>query len=361
MSTLNFGALAKFPGTIIFYMGVTRVGQWSRGLIQHGMASDTPVAIVRWCSWPRQQTLRCTLATVAEMVRQREIRPPALFIVGKVVARAPELSWFAARPLSGVRVLVTGSPETSQKLRQQLSPLGADVIVQPAIRIADPLDWAPVDAALERLDQYDWLVFSSQNGVDYFIQRLLSRGRDLRDLGPVRLATIGSGTAGRLSRYHLQADLLPEYFRAESLADALADEASGRRFLLIRASRGRELLADRLRRAGAQVDQVVAYRSIDVEQPDPEVAEALSSGQIDWVTVASSAAARSLSRLYGDALRQARLASISPVTSEGLRQLGYEPAAEASPHTMSGLVDVILRGQPLGSPRRGSIEGVYAG
>ncbi len=342
-SALNFGVLAEFPGTLIFYMGVTKAIEWSKALIEHGKPPETPVAIVRWCTRTRQQTVRCTLGTVVEVIQKQDLRPPALFIVGKVIDYAPDVSWFAARPLFGTRVLVTGSPATSEKLRDRFTALGADVVPQPAIRITDPPDWAPVDAALEKLDQYDWLVLTSANGVDYFLRRLFERGGDTRRLAGVKLAVIGSGTAERLARYSLNADLSPEKFNAEALAQALAGEASGKRFLLAQASRGRQVLADELQRAGAEVDPIVVYGSVDVEDPDPEVAKALSSGEIDWITVTSSATARSLVRLYGDALRSAQLVSMSPLTSKALDELGYEPAAEASQHTMAGIVDAILQ------------------
>ncbi len=341
-SWLDYGLLAEFPGTLVFYMGVRKVEQWSRSLIEHGKPPETPVAIVRWCTGARQQMVRCTLATAAEVVAQQAVRPPALFVVGKVVDRAPQISWFAARPLFNCRVLVAGSPGTSAKLRDRLASLGAEVTTQPAIRITDPADFAPVDAALGELDRYDWLVFSSSNGVDYLFRRLFDRGGDVRRLGRVRLAAVGSGTAERLSRYHLQADLVPEQFNAESLAQALAGEAEGRRFLLAGASRGRGVLAHELRRAGARVDQIVVYGSVDVQEPEAEVAAALDSGKLNWIAVTSPATARSLVRLYGDALRHARLASISPLTSAALRDLGFEPAAEASEHTAAGLVEVIL-------------------
>jgi uroporphyrinogen III methyltransferase/synthase len=342
VSHLDYAALARFPGTLVFYMGVGRVAEWRDALVEHGKPPETPVAIVRWCTRPQQRTLRCSLGTVVDVVEREGLRPPAVFVVGAVVDRAPERSWFTARPLFGTRVLVAGSPATSELLRRRLGGLGADVLAQPAIRITDPPDWGPVDAALERLDQYDWLVFSSANGVDYLFRRLLARGGDLRRLARVKLAAIGSGTAERLARWHLRADVVPEEFVAESLAEALIGDARGRRFLVARASRGRLVLGAALERAGAHVDQVVVYGSVDVEQPDAAVARALAAGDIDWVTVTSSATARSLARLYGAALGTARFASIGPLTSAALRELGYEPAVEASPHTTGALADAIL-------------------
>jgi uroporphyrinogen III methyltransferase/synthase len=181
--------------------------------------------------------------------------------------------------------------------------------------------------------------------VDHLFRRLRDRGGDMRRLGQVKLAAIGSGTAERLTRYSLQADLVPEQFVADSLAQALVAGAKSRRFLLARTNRGRQVLPRELERAGGHVDQIIVYGSIDVEEPDPAILASLSSGEIDWVTVTSSAIARAVVRLYGDALRQARLASIGPMTSRTIRELGYEPAVEASPHSTAGLIEAILHGE----------------
>jgi uroporphyrinogen III methyltransferase/synthase len=232
-------------------------------------------------------------------------------------------------------------------LAAQLRRLGADVILQPAIRIGPPADWQLVDAALARLGEFDWLVFSSANGVRFLLDRAAEKGTSLISakksvMSPFRVAAIGPGTAEELGRYGLKADLVPGQFRAEALADALGHDARGRRFLLVRASRGREVLAQELRAAGALVEQIVAYTSTDVERPDPAVAALLTAGRIDWITVTSSAIARSLVRLFGDDLRRARLASMSPLTSGVLGELGQSPAAEAVEYTMAGLVAAIV-------------------
>ncbi len=239
------------------------------------------------------------------------------------------------------RVMVTRADSTpADPLAERLRALGAEVVLQPAIRIAPPADWRPVDDALVRLHQYDWLVFSSANGVRYLLNRL--RERDFHVARFPRIAAIGPGTADELTRFGLRADLVPERFRAESLAEALARDAAGKRFLLARASRGRETLAERLTAAGAAVDQIVVYTSSDVERPSEEVAALLRAGQIAWVSVTSSAIARSLARMFGDDLHRARLASISPLTSGVLRELGFEPAAEAAEYTLEGLAAAIV-------------------
>jgi len=338
---LDFAALAAFPGTLVFYMGLTTAGRWTAELMVHGKPADTPAAIVRRCSWPDQQTLRGTLGTLADLVARHHLRPPAIVIVGDVVAWDENAAWFTARPLWGKRVLVTRPAEQAAAARDLLEELGAQVVVQPAIEIQPPEEWSLVDRAIARLADYDWLVFSSANGVAFFLDRLEATGGDLRRLGPIKLAAIGPGTADELAQYRLRADLVPPEYRAESLADSLG-HSGARRLLLVRASRGREVLAEQLSAAGAAVDQVVAYQNLDVQHPDPATEAALAEGRIDWITVTSSAIARSLARLYGPLLGRARLASISPLTSATLRGLGWPPAAEAAEFTFPGLVRAIV-------------------
>ncbi|MHB8969289.1 MAG: uroporphyrinogen-III C-methyltransferase [Pirellulaceae bacterium] len=336
---LDYRNLAQFPGTLVVYMGVTTAPRWTTELLAAGMSPDTPAVIVRRCSLPDQQTVRCTLREVSEhLVPATRLRPPVIVILGRVATLPVERSWFDQRPLCGQTVLVTRPVHQASDLAALLEERGANVLLQPAIAIRQPRDWVSVDAALERLANYDWLVFSSANGVHALLGRLASIGRDLRALGGVSLAAIGPATAETLAEYHLRADLQPLRYQAEDLAAALAQQAAGKRFLLARASRGREVLADELQAAGGVVDQVVVYESVDVETPDPEVAQKLRAGRIDWITVTSSAIARALWTLFGNDLQQTRLVSISPVTSEVLRELGLEPAAEAAEATMAGVV-----------------------
>jgi uroporphyrinogen III methyltransferase/synthase len=217
--------------------------------------------------------------------------------------------------------------------------------MQSAIEISEPGDWAPVDDVIERLSEFDWLVFSSSNGVHYFLERLLVLGHDMRRLGGVQLAAIGPGTVEALAEYSLKADLQPGEYRAEALAEALTPYAAGKRFLLGRASRGREVLAEMLTAAGAIVEQAVVYESCDVTTIDEELAVLLGAGQINWVTVTSSAIARSLAKMFGQSLRKTKLAAISPLTAEVIRELGFEPAAIAETYTTVGVIDAILRAE----------------
>jgi uroporphyrinogen III methyltransferase/synthase len=339
---LDYAALARFPGTLVFYMGVTTAPTWSRALLDHGKSPATPTAIIRRCSWPDQQVFFTTLGELAEVVKSQRLRPPAVIIVGDVACERAVPNWFTARPLFGRTVLVTRPKGQADRLTAQLRNLGANVLIQPAIEIGPPRDWSPVDAVIGRLAEFEWLVFSSANGVDYFLRRLLELGGDARTVGHTRLAAIGPATVEALSRYSLRADLQPEQYRAEALAEALAPQVSGKRVLLARASRGREVLAQMLAAAGSSVEQVVVYESRDVVIPEPTIVEALAAGHIQWTTVTSSAIARSLVKLFGNALRQTRLVAISPLTAEVLAELGQPAALVAEDFTAEGIVTAIL-------------------
>jgi len=341
-SALDLANLANFPGTLVFYMGVTTAPVWASELMKHGKSPDTPVAIVRHCSLPEQHTVRTTLGKLPEVLAPRKMRPPAIVIVGDAVAAQTTSSWFASRPLFGQTVLVTRPSRQAATLQTALNALGATTLLQPAIEIAPVRDWAQVDAAIKNLASYDWLVFSSANGVQFFLERILTTGGDLRQLATCRLAAIGPATAAALANFHLRADLQPDEYRAEALAERLVPEAKGKRILLLRASRGREVLAKTLADAGAEVEQVVVYESRDTAKPQAEIAASLAAGQIDWVTVTSSAIARSLVGLLGDDLRQTKLAAISPLTAGVLEEAGYPAAVVAAEYTTEGLLRAIV-------------------
>ncbi|MDE0736886.1 MAG: uroporphyrinogen-III C-methyltransferase [Pirellulaceae bacterium] len=342
-SSLDYEALARFPGTLVIYMGVTSADHWTRCLLEAGKDPETPVVIVRRCSAPNQETIHCRLDEVAGKMADDGLRPPAVVIIGVVADLSGTLSWFEARPLFGQRVMVTRPVSQAQSLVKQLSELGAEVICQPAIEICPPQDWEAVDAILNDLSRFDWLVFSSSNGVRFLLNRLLEIGGDMRDLGGIRLAAIGPGTAETIQQYHLNVDLQPTEYRAEALAEALGPKVREQSVLLARASRGREVLAERLQEAGATVEQVVVYQSQDVLTVAEGVTERLAAGDVDWVMVTSSAIARSLVALLGEHLSTVRLASISPITSEVLRELGLTPTVEAEAYTMEGIVDAIVQ------------------
>lgn len=352
---LDFAALAQFPGTLVIYMGVTTAPRWTSELIAHGKPPDTPVAVIRHASLPTQQSYGTTLADLPAALAGQRIRPPAIVIVGDVVAARSTVDWFSRRPLFGKSIVVSRPAAQAGELAERLDRLGAEVMLQPAIEIGPAADPESLELAIAKLDQFDWIVFSSANGVCYFCNRLLQLGYDVRALATLRIASIGPGTTNRLREYSLAADLQPDEYRAEALADALVAAGANARFLLIRASRGRDVLEETLQRAGGAVVQAVAYESRDAAQPNGEVAAALRAGRIDWITVTSSAIARSLVRLFGDDLKKARLAAISPLTADVLTDAGYPPAVVADPYTTDGVVAAMMRADqssPVGQRRR---------
>ena len=341
-SSLDWDALAKFPGTLVVYMGVTTAEAWTSALIQAGKPTDTPTAIIRRCSHADQQVVHCPLGEVADrLTPASKIRPPVIVIIGPVTGLASTMRWFDRRPLHGQRVLVTRPAEQADALAVPLREAGAITLEQAAIEIAAPDSWDEVDRAISQLDDFDVLVFCSRNGVKYFVERLLELGLDTRSLAAVKLAVVGSQTARALEAYHLKADLVPDDFHAAALADKICEGSDLHRCLLVRASRGKDDLQVKLRTAGKEVQQVVAYAHRDVATADEQILEAMQHGQLDWVTVTSSASARNLHRLFGDVLKQCRLASLSPITSEALKELGLEITVEADPATMPALVQAI--------------------
>lgn len=347
-STLDWDALARFPGTLVIYMGVTTAQTWTTALLKAGKPADTPVAIIRRCSLPDQQSIHCRLDQVAEQLTPAsKFRPPVIVIVGRVTELADTMGWVQQRPLQGQTVLVTRPTDQTDALVKPLQDCGANVLVQPAIEISPPESWSEVDRAIHSLADFDTIIFCSRNGVQFFLNRLLDLGGDIRALAGIQLAVVGSKTADSLRSFHLRADAVPADFRAEALAEHLAADAAGKRILIVRASRGKDVLAKSLSAAGAQISQVVAYSHRDVTDPDPNVVDLARAGKIDWITITSSATAECLHRTFAGALSKSKLASLSPVTSQTLRDLGYKVTVEAHPYTMDALVEAICNVSPV--------------
>lgn len=341
-SALDWNALAQFPGTLVIYMGVTTAGSWTRALLEAGKPPATPVALVRRCSHNDQQTFHCRLDEVEDrLTPSTKLRPPVIVIVGPVTQLAESMSWIQRRPLHGQTILVTRPADGADTLAGPLSELGAQVLRQPVIEISPPESYAEIDATIQRLDQFDVIAFSSRNGVRFFLDRLIETVGDVRRLAGIRIAAVGSQTSRSLADYHLQADIVPDDFHARSLAAILAPEAHGKRFLLIRASRGNNDLSVGLADAGGLITEIVAYCHRDVTEPDLAIAERVRDGKVDWITVTSSASATSLAKMFGEDLNKTRIASLSPVTSASLRDLGLKVAAEANPYTMHGVIEAI--------------------
>ena len=344
-SLLDWAALARFPGTLVFYMGVARLDSLTRSLIEHGKPPETPAALVQWATLGRQRTVEATLADLPRAGRDAGITAPALTVVGPVVALREQVSWFESRPLFGKRILVTRPAHQAADFVRRLEELGSTVFTLPTVAIRELADWSAVDAALARLGDYQWLVFSSVNGVRALLGRLRQTGRDLRALGHLRLAAIGPATADALRGYHLEPDVVPEEYRAEGLAAALRERVAGQRVLYARADRGREVLREELS-AVARIDQVAVYSQVD--EPAASAVALLRNGEVDYITLTSSNIARSLARMLAREAQaiftsgNVKLVTISPVTSAAVRDLGWPVAAEATVYTTAGLIDALV-------------------
>ena len=352
-ATVDWTSLAQLDGTIVCYAGPTRLPDIVHSLLSHGRSPDEPAALVYSGTLPAQETIVGTLDDIAKRTKGSDERRPAVLVVGRGVGLREHLQWFDTRPLFGKRVLVTRPRDSAAELVAPLEAMGAEVIQAPMIRIEPPEDYGPLDAACRSVASFDAVVFASRHAVDAFMARLLASPVDVRELKGVKLCAVGAATGERLSRYGLKVDLTPGEYRAESLVDAIADrgEVRGRRFLLPRADIGREILADQLRAQGAAVTEVIAYRTVVVEQEregGPDIYRMLLEGRIDVVTFTSASAVRHFVRVLGpepatDLLRTMVVASIGPVTAEAARQYGIQTTILPSQYTVPALVDAIVK------------------
>jgi len=346
-SAIDWAVLARFPGTLVVYMGIAHLAQIIQTLLEHGKPADTPAAVVQWATTGDQRTVEAPLCDLAGAVQRAGLAAPAIVLMGPVVGLRPRLAWFEHRPLFGRRVLLTRPRHQADDLARRLEQLGAVTFNLPVVDIRAPVDWAPVDRGLANLGRYGWLVFTSANGVHALIRRLRQTGRDLRALGSVRLAAIGPATADALRSYHLEPDIIPAEYRSEALAAALRERACGQRVLLARADRGRDVLREELA-AVAEVDQVAVYSQVDVVGPDPHLLDCLRRGEIDYVTLTSSNIARAFVRALDAPCRarietgKVQLVSISPVTSAAVRELGLPVAADAAEYTAAGVAEALI-------------------
>jgi uroporphyrinogen III methyltransferase / synthase len=353
-SPIDWPALAKFPGTLVIYMGVAHLRSSCAALVAAGKPRETPSALVHSGSLAVQRTITAPLGSLADAVERAGVGAPAIVVVGDVVARREPLAWFERLPLFGQRIVVTRPAGESDRSAGVLEALGAEVLAAPTVEILPPEDYGPVDSALARLDEFHWLVFTSGNGVRHLLGRLEAIGRDLRALGRIKIAAIGPATADALLAFHLRADVVPESYRSEALAEALLGPARGGRVLLARADRGRTVLKDELERV-AGVEQVAVYRNVDAAELPVHVVERIAEGSVDWITLTSPAIANRLHALLPAKARTrigpiVRLASISPVTSAAVRALGWTVAAEAEVYTWEGVARAIVSGTRGTSP-----------
>jgi len=341
----NWSALAKAGGTIVLYMGVKTLSGISDALIKGGMPGEIPAAAIQWATHPRQRTVVATLETIAAKAEEQNITAPVITVIGWSVVLRDELNWFEHRPLFGKRIVVTRATQQAPILSEKLRELGADAIEMPATQIAR-LDLGPLRNSIDRIADYDWLIFTSQNAVAIFWEQLLGRGRDSRALAGLKIAAVGPATAGALLEHGITVDVIPQRFVAEGLLEMLGerDDVSGSKVLYITAEGARDVLPAGLREMGAELAIIEAYRTIPDGEGAATLARAIEAGKVDLATFTSASAVRGYIDAVGEDLAlKVPAASIGPQTSDALREAGIEVEAEAEESTIDGLVSAVLR------------------
>lgn len=348
-TTLDTAAIARAPGTKVMLMGVGRMRKLADDLIAEGLAADTPAALVRWATTGKQRTLTATLGTIADEVDRTGFQAPAVCVIGEVVTCREQLNWFEERPLFGQTIAVTRTRQQAGALISQLRDLGADAYELPTIRIEPAPDKRAFYESVVVAHTYDWLVFTSPNGVDAFFEAFYAIYKDARSLGGVRIAAIGPATAARVHANRFEVDLQPEKYVAEEIVRALQAEVTvdNLKILLARAEGAREVLATQLTELGAIVDETVAYRTVP-ETGDPTGGvERFRSEGADWITFTSSSTAENFVALNLPLPERLRTVSIGPITSATMKRLGLDVDIEAKVHDIPGLVAAILKSKPL--------------
>ena len=342
-SSLDFAQLAATPGTKVMLMGVERIGAITAKLREHGAAAAMPVALVRWGTTGRQHTLRGTLADIAAKVEATGFKAPAVAVFGNVVKLRDSLNWFETRPLFGKRIVVTRTRQQAGALSGGLRALGADVFELPTIRIEPPKDLFEFGQLVQDAHSYDWVVFTSPNGVNAFFEMFYKIFNDAREIGGVRIAAIGPATAARVREFHLNVDLQPEEFVAEAVVKAFKKECTveNLRILIARAEQARDVLPVELTKLGAIVDVATAYRTVpETEDVSGGIARFREEGA-DLITFTSSSTVENFLALKLPLPADLKMASIGPITSQTMREHGLKVDVEARQFDIPGLTAAI--------------------
>ena len=347
-SGVDWAWLAKEPGTKIVLMGVERIRHIAGELMKHGMSPETKVGMVRWGTTGQQSSIDGTLATIADLVEKRNFAAPAITIIGEVVGLRSKLNWFEHRPLFAQRIVVTRTRDQASQLAHELTELGADVLEIPTIRVEPPQNRSDLMDSLLALGEYDWIVFTSPNGVTSFFEYFFKGFEDIRALGNLRIAAVGPATAAKLKELHLRVDAMPEEYVASKVSEAISafESVENLRVLLMRAEVANPELPKNLEEMGAIVDDVACYRTVpETEDLNGAAGRLLESGA-DWLTFTSSSTVENFHARFDlhkvrEQFPQVKFASIGPETSKTLRTLGFEPAVEAEEHNIPGLVKAL--------------------
>lgn len=351
-SNIHWDKLATGAGTIVIYMGIKTLPSITKKLIDYGRSPDTPVAVVRWASTPQQRSVEGTLSTITEVVQQADIKPPALVIIGDVVKLRKTIDWYERRSLFNKRIVVTRTREQASELVAKLEEYGADCLEYSTIHIEPVSDYSPLHQAIANIKQYQWILFTSLNAVTYFFKQLYQSGLDTRALAGPKVAVVGRATAEELLKYGLRADLVPQRFTGEGLAQALLDNqvGAGSTILLPRALRASEVLPETLTDAGAEVDVVPVYQNVPPQGRKEELREELIRGDIDLLTFTSSSTVTNFLTMVDpeneeelqQLLKGVTIAAIGPITAEAIREHGLQVDIQPERFTIADMVQAIV-------------------
>jgi uroporphyrinogen III methyltransferase/synthase len=345
-SAIDWKGLATGVGTVVFLMTVKNIANVCKRLIENGRDPTTPAAVVRWGTRADQRTLTGDLASIPALVTERDIRPPAVMIVGDVVRLRDVLRWYERKPLFGQRILVTREGASGFL---ELEDLGAEIIEFPTVKIVPPADWSELDRAIAQLESYQWLILTSANGVKYFFRRLIDTGRDIRDLKGIRICAVGTKTASVIKSYGIKVDLIPDEFNAEGLIRAIREKygtLKGQRFLLPRAEVGREVLPEQIRELGGEIDVPTAYRAVKPSLHGKRLQRFLREGKITIATFTSAATFRNFLEISdeeaADLLKNVKIAVIGPVTARAVEKAGMKVDIMPREATIEAMVQEII-------------------
>ena len=343
-SDINWSALSRI-GTLVFLMGMKNIEKIVRELKDNGRSPKTPAALIRWGTTPRQKILEGTLADIVNLAKDRKFVPPAILIVGEVVALRDRLQWFDSKPLFGKGVVITRPEKQADDLAQLLIKEGATPIHFPTIKIVPPLSWRELDKAIKKLDDYDWLIFTSANGVAYFFERLSAKGKDIRDLKGIKICCIGPATARQVQDKGIRVDLIPGEFISEGILKSFArKKLKGKKILLARAAEARDVLPEGLKKLGARVDVATAYVTVTSGRKKNELEDLFNENQVDVITFTSSSTVNNFRKIMGSGFRLpegVKIASIGPVTAATARKAGFPVDIHQEEYTMEGLVNAL--------------------
>ena len=345
-SALNWSALAGGAGTNVILMGMGNLAELTRRLVAEGLDPSTPVALIHRGAQAGQRTLVGSLSDIAEKSKEANFKPPVVIVTGDVVRMREQLQWLEQKPLFGKRIVVSRAREQASLFAEKLEALGAEIIEFPVIKIVPPADYAALDRSLGQLEEYSWIIFTSENGVKHFFNRLRETGRDIRDLKGAEVCAIGPKTREALEERGLQVAYVPSEYRAEAVVEQLQSKIStGERVLLPRADLARKVLPESLEALGAVVDNVEAYRTVRGEGNTALLKELLGEKEIDLITFTSSSTVHNLITMLGDhaadLLSGVSLAAIGPITAATVREQGLKVDVEAKEYTIDGLIEAI--------------------